>query len=255
MNHVVSNPDNVDVLGIKLNPIRYQALFSKIDDSIQNGAPKSIIAYTNLHGLYMYLKSKVVKDFYKASTVNYFDGMTVVLFAKALGYPIPTNYRMTLLDFIDEFFIHCKDNKYKVLWIGGEEDYLKIGIDRLKTKIPGLELDSINGFQKTEVYLDKINNVKPDIILLGLGQPRQEEWVLANKDKFDCKVIWCIGATIDYISGKVYMPPRWAGRIGMEWFFRLVSEPKRMWFRYFIEPLVVLTYFLRVKLSLINPNT
>ena len=73
--------------------------------------------------------------------------------------------------------------------------------------------------------------------------PRQEKWALRLKNQLNANVIWNIGATIDFISGKVYVPPSWAGKLGLDWLFRYISEPKRMFFRYFIEPFFLLYYF------------
>lgn len=242
-----ANHPSIELIGVKLNPINFKELFNQIDTSIKTNGKKSVIGYTNLHGLYLYTKNKVMSDFYKNTTINYIDGMPIVWLSKALGYSISSDKRMTLLDFVYDFFEHCKNNNYNVLWIGGEDVCLKSGISHIKNKIPGITLTGVDGYQKNDEYLQKIESIKPDILLVGLGMPRQEEWILANKDKIDTKVIWCIGATIDYLAGKVYTPPRWAGKVGLEWAFRLASEPRRLWFRYIVEPFIVIFHLAKFK--------
>jgi N-acetylglucosaminyldiphosphoundecaprenol N-acetyl-beta-D-mannosaminyltransferase len=69
-----------------------------------------------------------------------------------------------------------------------------------------------------------------------MGMPRQEIWVLNNLEKLHAKVILTCGACMDYIAGEIPTPPRWMGRVGLEWLYRLLSEPGRLWKRYLVEP-------------------
>ena len=78
--------------------------------------------------------------------------------------------------------------------------------------------------------------IKPDLVIVGMGMPRQEKWLYENKDKLQAGVIITCGAAMEYFAGTVKTPPRWMGRSGMEWLFRFVENPKKFWFRYMIEP-------------------
>ena len=72
--------------------------------------------------------------------------------------------------------------------------------------------------------------------MVGMSMPRQERWVLDNFERLNTNAILTAGATLDYAAGAVPTPPRWAGKLGLEWLFRLVAEPKRLWRRYLVEP-------------------
>jgi N-acetylglucosaminyldiphosphoundecaprenol N-acetyl-beta-D-mannosaminyltransferase len=69
-----------------------------------------------------------------------------------------------------------------------------------------------------------------------MGMPRQEHWIVDHLDKLSVNVILNGGAALDYFAGVIPTPPRWAGRLGLEWLFRLMAEPRRLWFRYLVEP-------------------
>jgi N-acetylglucosaminyldiphosphoundecaprenol N-acetyl-beta-D-mannosaminyltransferase len=73
-----------------------------------------------------------------------------------------------------------------------------------------------------------------------MGMPRQETWILENQDLLDAPVIYANGAAFEYFSGYVARPPAWISKFGLEWLFRLFSEPKRLWRRYLVEPLFLL---------------
>jgi N-acetylglucosaminyldiphosphoundecaprenol N-acetyl-beta-D-mannosaminyltransferase len=72
--------------------------------------------------------------------------------------------------------------------------------------------------------------------MVGMGMPRQEVWVLENREDIDARALFCCGALMDYVAGEIPTPPRWIGRLGFEWLYRLLSEPSRLWRRYLLEP-------------------
>jgi N-acetylglucosaminyldiphosphoundecaprenol N-acetyl-beta-D-mannosaminyltransferase len=85
-----------------------------------------------------------------------------------------------------------------------------------------------------------INTYKPHILLVGMGMPRQEHWIIDAFDRLDVNVVLSCGACLDYIAGVLPVAPRWMGRTGLEWLHRLASEPSRLWKRYLIEPWPIL---------------
>jgi N-acetylglucosaminyldiphosphoundecaprenol N-acetyl-beta-D-mannosaminyltransferase len=94
--------------------------------------------------------------------------------------------------------------------------------------------------QENERVLNAIEAYKPHILMVGMGMPRQEYWIQQNLKRLCANVILPAGAAIDYVAGAVPTPPRWAGRLGLEWAFRLTAEPQRLWRRYLVEPWSIL---------------
>jgi N-acetylglucosaminyldiphosphoundecaprenol N-acetyl-beta-D-mannosaminyltransferase len=116
----------------------------------------------------------------------------------------------------------------------------------LREQYPGLELRTHHGYFETqgaenEAVLLDIRSYAPDVLMVGMGMPRQEAWVSENIDCIDARTIFsCCGCTMDYIAGKVSSCPRWLGNIGFEWLYRLGVEPARLWYRYLVEPWFIL---------------
>ncbi len=82
--------------------------------------------------------------------------------------------------------------------------------------------------------------------------PRQEKWISENWDNLSCNAGVCCGAALDYVSGEIPTPPRWIGKIGFEWLYRLVSEPERLWRRYLVEPWFLVGVMIRYYQRLIR---
>ena len=81
--------------------------------------------------------------------------------------------------------------------------------------------------------VDELNRVRPDLLFMGLGCPKQENWMYAHRDRVD-SVMLGVGASFDFFAGNVRECPPWLGRFGLEWLFRLTQEPRRLWYRYLV---------------------
>jgi N-acetylglucosaminyldiphosphoundecaprenol N-acetyl-beta-D-mannosaminyltransferase len=90
------------------------------------------------------------------------------------------------------------------------------------------------------MVLEEINRIRPQLLLIGMGMPRQEHWVYDNLEHLAANAIVLSGACFDYIAGAIPTPPRWMGQIGLEWLYRLATEPRRLWRRYLLEPWALL---------------
>jgi N-acetylglucosaminyldiphosphoundecaprenol N-acetyl-beta-D-mannosaminyltransferase len=125
---------------------------------------------------------------------------------------------------------------------------------RLHETFPGLQIESHHGyFDRTagsaeqEAVLARIAEYRPQLLLVGMGMPLQEHWVLESLDRLEANLIFTVGGLFDYLAGVQPTPPRWMGRVGLEWLHRLVADPRRMWQRYFLEPWFVVGLLLRVQ--------
>ncbi|HWB27876.1 MAG TPA: WecB/TagA/CpsF family glycosyltransferase [Chitinophagaceae bacterium] len=241
----MNNLSGLKILNVPVTPATVENIFDYIDITINYNAGPKMIGYVNLHGLYVSIKNISMHQYYSITAINYVDGTPVIWILKLMGHKVDINYRITFLDFYLDFFKHCKQKEYRVLWLGGEQESLSKGITIIKRDILGVIVHGVNGYKTDDEYLEEVKLFKPHIILLGFGMPKQEEWVLRNKDKIEVNIVWNVGATIDFISGKAITPPRWTGKFGIEWFFRFINEPKRMFFRYFCEPLIIVAQLIK----------
>jgi N-acetylglucosaminyldiphosphoundecaprenol N-acetyl-beta-D-mannosaminyltransferase len=138
-----------------------------------------------------------------------------------------------------------------VFYLGSKPGVAERSAQTLREQYPTLQIatahgyfDSNSGSAENQDVLDTINAYQPNLLMVGMGMPRQERWVLENRKHLSANAIVPSGALMDYLAGEIPTPPRWTGRFGVEWLYRLLCEPKRLAFRYLIEPWFVLNVFL-----------
>ncbi|MEM7590395.1 MAG: WecB/TagA/CpsF family glycosyltransferase [Cyanobacteria bacterium P01_A01_bin.83] len=111
-----------------------------------------------------------------------------------------------------------------------------------------LNMGQLNSLISTAVKKDLkwiIGNHNLNILMVGMGMPRQEKWILDNIEDIEANIILPSGACADYVADETPTPPRWMGQVGLEWLYRLVIDPKRLWRRYLVEPWFLAKLFLK----------
>ncbi len=137
---------------------------------------------------------------------------------------------------------------YSVFILGGRDGVADKAADNLKRQYPSIKIVGTYaphfGFEKDAAELEKMNGIisvaKPDILIVCLGCPKQEKWIKRNYRKYDAIVSVCAGATVDFLAGNVKRAPRWMSDYGLEWLYRFLQEPQRLFKRYFVDDIKVL---------------
>jgi N-acetylglucosaminyldiphosphoundecaprenol N-acetyl-beta-D-mannosaminyltransferase len=237
----------VSLLGVDVHPLTIPELRICWRDAISQGR-QIVIAHHNLHSVYLRHRDAEMRALYKQAEIVYIDSMPLVFWARLMGYKLDRSHRITGVDWIRPLLREARDNGWRVFYLGGKPGVAHRAAEILKGEIPGLELETHQGYfdmegEDNERVLEVINAFGPHVLLVGMGMPRQEKWVLRNRARLKANVIHTIGATFDYVAGAIPTPPRWMGQLGLEWLYRLVSEPRRLWRRYLVEPVYLLPYF------------
>jgi len=202
----------------------------------------AVVANHNLHSLYWLRREPKMAAFYDLADLIEADSRPLIAWGRALGRPIGPEHRATYLDWRDRFWAAAQANRWRVFYLGGAPGVAERAAGALRARWPGVEIGVRDGFFQMEDPVDAagvvaaIGAFAPDVLFVGMGMPRQELWVARFKDELPACVIFTVGAAFDYEAGAVPTPPRWSGRMGLEWLFRFAAEPKRLFFRYFIEP-------------------
>ena len=164
------------------------------------------------------------------------DGMPIVLLSKLMRNPLPE--RVTGADMVPAICHRCAEEGLSVYVLGGDKDIVEAAFEKLReingreVRIAGIDPAFIKLDQDQPEIVDRINAAKPDVLFVALGNPKQELWMGRNRAKLDVGVMIGIGGTFNFIAGKVKRAPKWMQRCGLEWIYRILQEPGRLWRRY-----------------------
>ena len=203
----------------------------------KDSAPHKVM-YVNAHVLNQSREYPELRAALESADLVYCDGYGVRLAAKALDVEIPQ--RMTGADWIWDLATMCERAGQSLYLLGSEPGVTAQAAERLRQRYPRLTVSGSHhgyfepGSPHDDRVVEHINERKPDIVLVGMGTPRQELWVEHNAHRLDTGVVWTVGALFDIVSGKVPRAPNWLADNGLEWIFRLAIEPRRMWRRYLL---------------------
>ena len=213
---------------------------------------KWIIANHNLNSLNIYHHNSEMRAFYNKADYIHIDGMALVLLGKFLGIPCQRTHRVTYADWVWTLMAQAAQQDWRILYLGSKPGVAAKGAKVLKNKYSNLHIETIHGYfnpspdsPENQAVLEKINAYQPHVLMVGMGMPRQEQWILENIQYINTNAILPSGACIDYVAGAVKTPPRWMGKVGLEWLYRLITEPRRLWKRYLIEPWFIARLFFK----------
>lgn len=188
-----------------------------------------VLSFINAHAVNLLFKNANFLHSINDSSIVLRDGIGVKILFKLLKLDAGLNMNGT--DFIPKLVLACKEN---IALYGTNHETVSLVREILKNK--GLNVVSAHhGFEAFEYYVEEIKLKKPRLVLLGMGMPKQEILSKKIKDEIDFKcLIINGGAILDFMSGNVKRAPIWMRKLGLEWFYRFLSEPKRLFKRYFI---------------------
>lgn len=247
------------LLGVKIDNFTSKQLLEAFVDALKHNE-KKIISYVNIHAVNLAYRNKRFKTFINCSDVVFCDGFGVK-YAVCFVYKQRID-RYTPPDFIGEVCDLAIKHKKNVFLLGGRQGVSASAARRLVEKYHGVCIDSYHGYfdkkidsAENKYVIQKINNHKTDILIVGFGMPLQEDWIEQNRDKLNVKIFFPAGAIFDYISGDIRRAPRWMTENGLEWLGRLIFEPGRLWKRYIIgNPLFLWRLFIHHVIKIPLPD-
>ena len=196
------------------------------------------VMYANAHVLNQSVEVPALRRILGDADLVYCDGYGVRVAARALGVEEP--HRMTGADWVWGLASICEADGISLYLLGSEPGAAREAARRLRRWHPDLDVvGAHHGYFDADTphndrVLEDINACRPNILLVGMGSPKQELWVDRYAHRLDVDILWTVGALFDYVSGRVPRAPRWVADNGLEWIFRLGIEPQRMWRRYLL---------------------
>ncbi|BFH76249.1 WecB/TagA/CpsF family glycosyltransferase [Thermus thermophilus] len=234
------------LLGVEVDPVGIDELHRAIGRAVAEGK-RIVIANHNLHSVYLFHKDPKMRAFFARADLIHIDGMPLVYWGRLMGKPIDIEHRVTYVDWVRPLMAEAVRHGWRVYYLGGKPGVAERAASQLRAEFPGLFLQTHHGYfdmagEENEEVLRRINAYRPHVLMVGMGMPRQEHWVLDNLERLETNAVLTAGACFDYVAEAIPTPPRWMGRVGLEWLYRLFSEPKRLWRRYLVEPWYLVPY-------------
>lgn len=236
----------IDPLGITLHPMNAAEVVNLIESA--NGASEPLwIANYNLHALYLYLTEPRFREAYRKAGIFLVDGWPILQLARiASGRRLDGDRRVGSSDWLDVLL--RSGERRTVVSIGASPESARLAAERVGEDWPDVVWMGFDGFRLEPqsamaaglTWQEAVR--KADVVLVGRGMPTQEYWIAENigGDDFAGKVVANVGGCIDYLSGAQDLAPRWTGRFGVEWLYRLMRSPRRLAFRYLVEPALLM---------------
>jgi len=203
------------------------------------------VFYHNLHSLYAYFTSARLRRCYD-KYLSLIDGMPVIWLLQLGRRPVTREQRVTYVDFIWPMLESARDNQHRVFHLGQNSVVQQKALSIIRQRVPGIIIGGHDGFFNLEAectesmrVIRDVNDFGADLLLVGFGAPKQEYWVTAHRHLINAPAVFTCGACMEYVAGAVKTPPRWMGKLGLEWSYRLWENPWRFAFRYLLEPVLL----------------
>lgn len=232
-------------LNTEVDNLTMDEAICKINELIINKKPSYVVT-PNVDHIVKLEEDKEFQNVYKNADLILTDGMPLIWISKLKKNPIKE--KVSGSDLFPKVCEMAAQKGYKVFLLGAAEGIAAKAAKNLELKYEGLNIvgtySPSYGFEKNNEEINRIihmiNELKPDILAVGLGAPKQEKFIYKYKNNLNVSVSLAIGASIDFEAGNINRAPKWMQNSGLEWFYRMIKEPERMFKRYLVDDMKII---------------
>lgn len=242
--------ESINILNVRIDNLTAKELLEKLD--------KGVLVTPNIDDIMKHQKDKEFHELASQAEFSICDSRVLLLMSRILRKPLKeaipgSSFFPMYCDY------HAKDEEIKIFLLGAKEgvgEIAKRNINkRIGRKIIVGTYSPPFGFEKNEYeckyIVDILQNSIANVVLVGLGNPKQTKWIYKYKDRLpNIKLFMALGATIDFEAGNIKRAPTIFQKLALEWLYRFVKEPKRLFKRYFVEDMQFFYYFTKQLLGL-----
>jgi len=247
------NSDFIPIITVNISKDNLIDTINKFIDFIKKNQKRRICVIP-VNNIIATRRDKNLYKIYNTSDMNLPDGIPLIWASKFLGNPI--SGRVTGLDLLPQFSKVAAEKGFTFFLLGAKEGVAKKLSEELISKYPALKVlgyysppysDKFS-YEENQKIIHMINSLKPNVLWVSLTAPKQDIWIYENFDKLQINIAIGVGGAFEVTAGLIKRAPIWMQKNGLEWFYRFLQEPRRLFKRYFIEapkfiPLVILQKF------------
>jgi N-acetylglucosaminyldiphosphoundecaprenol N-acetyl-beta-D-mannosaminyltransferase len=250
-NNKCQNATNISLFGLTVKNTSMDQAVNWITSTHEQEQKTQIVFFVNAHSINLSISdNQFFKQLSKANAL-FADGSGMRLAARKAGFLLKGNNNGT--DMLPHLCQRSIEKNQSLYFLGAQPGVAQKAANELSRQFPGLsiagtehgytEINNIEG-KNSDHIIAAINQSECDILLVAMGSPIQEKWLLEHRDQLQCKTALAVGGLFDFYSGNISRSPMWLREIGMEWLWRLVQEPKKKFNRYVIgNPLFLYRIF------------
>jgi len=213
---------------------------------------RGYLCAVNVAILMMMSRDSRLQRFIKNAALVVADGQPIVWASQWLAHPLPE--RVTGIDLIDALAKRAEQERFRVYLLGASREVIRAAAANLQSKYPRLDICGYDdGYFSPAEARDRVKAIRQSgaqILFVGMGVPRQEFFLEEHWSDLDVSLAIGVGGSFDVIAGLKKRAPHWVQEAGMEWLYRLLQEPKRLWKRYLVTNLQFIYYLLREMLQM-----
>ncbi len=219
----------LELFGVQFHRLNFSEVIDRIESFIHTRRPHMIVT-PDTTALMRARTDKAHRDAYDQADLVTADGTGIVWASKLLGASLPG--RVTGIDVVESLCQRAAEQGYRVFFLGAQPGIAAKAAQQLQQKYPGLNIvGTEHGYVSDDdpVLIETIQQAKPDMLFVGMGVPRQEQWILKYKHVLNVPVMMGVGGSFDVLSGQLSRAPEWMQQAGLEWLYRVLLQPQRFW--------------------------
>lgn len=240
-----------EIAGVRIDNVSEAEAVARIDRFIEEGGPHYMVV-VNAAKVAAANREESLRSVIEAADLVTADGMSVVWASRLLGRPLKE--RVTGIDLFDRLVEHAARRNLSVYFLGAKDEAVSRVVERFRALHPRLRVAGYrNGYfgaQESDRIAEQIRESGADLLFVAMGSPAQEYWISSSLRRTGVRFALGVGGSFDHLSGLARRAPAWMQSAGLEWFYRLLREPRRLWRRYLVGNSVFLWLVLKQLLGL-----
>jgi N-acetylglucosaminyldiphosphoundecaprenol N-acetyl-beta-D-mannosaminyltransferase len=228
------------ICGVDIHGVTMAEAVERIGRLVEGRTP-SIVVTPNVDHVVRFQGDREFQRAYAEAALVLADGAPLLWAGRLLGAPLPE--RVAGSDLFPELCRAAAERGHRLFFLGGRPGAAEGAAEVMRRAHPGIAITGTScppfGFEhdpeENARIVEAVRSAAPDILFVGLGSPKQEKWILANRSLLGVPVSIGVGVTFEFVAGMVRRAPLWMQTAGLEWLWRLIMEPRRLWRRYLVE--------------------
>lgn len=224
----MADREKVNILGVQVDKVDIEGALQRVRTFLQTEGLKTIFT-PNTEMVMAALKDRELLQLLNKGDLVVPDGIGLVYASRKYGNPLPE--RVAGYDLMMEILNVLSMEGKSIFLLGGEPGIAQKAAEKIKHFFQGIQVKGCyHGFfdeQENDRIIEKINSLKPDVLFVAMGAPKQEKWIYRFKDKLNVRIAMGVGGSFDVLAGRVKRAPAVFRKLGLEWFYRLITQPWR----------------------------